>query len=231
MDGRAVIRLRYIGLLVLVMTAALLWLQWADERMKYTDAIASTLTIGVGLLLLAEIAPAVESFKAGGVEVGLVNSSKEKFLELEARIGRLEAEVLAPKRDEALQKLNPVPAKERTNNINSEDQWKGRFGGEAQAKGFRLSAGFRNPSKGWVEILIKVDALTDVAKDTVVEFYLHQTFVPDMMVALFDEKGSAEISIISYGGFTVGAWIPSHEVELELDLSKERGAPRIVREN
>ena len=229
MDDRAVIRLRYIGLLVLAMTAALLWLQWADERMKYTDAIASTLTIGVGLLLLAEIAPAVTSFKAGGVEVGLVNLSKEKFHELEARIGRLEEQALAPK--QALQKLGEAPAKGRLDNIVNDDQWKGRFGGKAQSDGFRLSASFRNPSKGWVEIVLKVDAPTDVATGTLVEFYLHQTFVPDTMVALIDDQRSAEISVISYGGFTAGAWIPSKKVELELDLSQVRGAPRIVREN
>jgi len=230
MDDRGIIRLRYIGILVLVMIAALLWLQWADDRMKYTDAIASTLTIGVGLLLLAEIAPAVTSFKAAGVEVGLVNSSKEKFLELEARIGSLEAKMqqLAPVA--TLMKLPEPPAMGRPKAVGN-DQWKGRFGGAAEAGGFRLSAGFRNPSKGWVEIALRVDALTtEVAEGAVVQFYLHETFVPGVIVALFGEDRSAEISVISYGGFTVGAWIPSPGVELELDLSQVRGAPQIVRE-
>jgi hypothetical protein len=32
------------------------------------------------------------------------------------------------------------------------------------------------------------------------------------------------------GGFTVGAWIPSHQVQLELDLAELSDAPRVIKE-
>ena len=41
---------------------------------------------------------------------------------------------------------------------------------------------------------------------------------------------TARFSILAYGGFTVGAWIPSRQLQLELDLSEPPGAPQVIRE-
>jgi hypothetical protein len=43
-------------------------------------------------------------------------------------------------------------------------------------------------------------------------------------------SGSLGSAFNAWGGFTVGVWIPSETVELELDLAREPDAPRIIRE-
>jgi hypothetical protein len=34
----------------------------------------------------------------------------------------------------------------------------------------------------------------------------------------------------AFGGFTVGVWIPSQQVQLELDLAELSDAPRVIKE-
>ena len=89
MDLKAVTRLRLIGIFVLAVCGVLLFLPNMAPA-KYDDAIASTLAIGIGLLLLAEVGPAIKSFKAGGVEIELLDTVTGKFNTLEKRIAQLE---------------------------------------------------------------------------------------------------------------------------------------------
>jgi hypothetical protein len=112
----------------------------------------------------------------------------------------------------------------------SDDPNKGRFGGRRSRGGFELRAEFRPPSnKNWVRITLTVVAKRELPKDAIAEFFLHDSFRPSRAKAAF-RKGEATQAVTSWGGFTVGAWIPSAKVELELDLARERGAPRIIRE-
>jgi hypothetical protein len=87
-------------------------------------------------------------------------------------------------------------------------------------------------TRNFVEIVLRVEAprRTDMQDWECVEFYLHDSFEPDVVPAVFRE-GVAELSLLAYGGFTVGAWVACTGVELELDLSKIKGAPRMIREN
>ncbi|TIV24584.1 MAG: hypothetical protein E5W02_02740 [Mesorhizobium sp.] len=62
-----------------------------------------------------------------------------------------------------------------------------------------------------------------------VQFHLHDSFMPALRSRKF-KAGEARLTVTVWGGFTLGVWIPAHDVELELDLTELDDAPRIVRE-
>ena len=122
-------------------------------------------------------------------------------------------------------RLATAPALSRPVTV-ADDPQKGRFGRRSSRGGFALRATFNSRSKTWTRIELIVTG--DAPDGTLVQFYLHDSFKPVKEEAKFRD-GRAQITVTSYGGFTVGAWIGSRAVELELDLSKIRGAPLIIR--
>lgn len=241
MDQRAASRLRILGIVVVVlffMFAIPVHERVAVNGEAYQDALAATLAFGIALLLLAEVAPIVKSFKAGGVEFQFTETLGNRFAELETRLTHLELAAAKPERtiksvQEQARASTPAPAltlPERKKSRWRDDQWKGRFGGLSKSDAFELTAEFRPAGKDTVDILLKVTALKGGTQDLeCVEFYLHQSFDPDVIPAVFHD-GVAQLSIWAWGGFTVGAWIPCVGVELELDLSELPNAPRVIRE-
>lgn len=234
MDLKAAARLRLIGLLVVLVSMLLLWLpMMGNDKLNYSDAIASTIAIGIGLLLLAEIGPAIKTLKAGGIEVEFLDSVGDKFNSLESRLATLELAAKHPERSAAeIMKLHEARPEALSRPVTvQKDPQKGRWGGHAERDGFKLSATFRNVAKNFVEVILRVDAppQAGLQQADCVEFYLHDTFDPEVVPAIFKD-GAAELSLIVYGGFTVGVWIGCTRTELELDLSKIKGAPRIIRD-
>ncbi len=109
-----------------------------------------------------------------------------------------------------------------------EDPNRGRFGGAAVRQGFGLEAGFEmTKSRNWATIHLALRGPAEDGETAIL--YLHDSFRP-MRRELRFEAGSAELKVTAWGGFTVGAWIPSRAIALELDLASIRGAPRIIRE-
>jgi len=236
MDPGSAKRLRAYGLIVVALFFIFAW-PWAavmaTMEAPYKDALATTLAIGIGLLLLAEIAPLIKSLKAGGVEIEFGDSVNSKFTEFETRIVKLEWAAESTERTTKALRLRPIkqpPALARTLR-RPDDPWKGRFGEQAAQKGFALSAEFTNAGKSSVQIVLQVTAPDDEHLQGLecVEFYLHDRFDPAVVPAVF-HGGKAKLSLLAYGGFTVGAWIPCSDVELELDLATLPNAPPIVRE-
>jgi hypothetical protein len=228
-------RLRWIGFAVVAVSVLLLWLPMiAHDKMKYDDAIARTLAIGVGLLLLAEVGPLVKSLKAGGIEVEFLDTVSDKFNALDARVAALEMHARHPERHPGGRKATDMLAAPGADRPITErdDPQKGRFGGQAERDGFKLSAAFRNVTKNFVEVVLKVEAPPEAGLEEAecAEFYLHDSFDPEVVPAVFS-AGVAELALLVYGGFTVGAWVGCKGVELELDLAKIKGAPRLIREN
>lgn len=111
------------------------------------------------------------------------------------------------------------------------DPNKGRFGRKAEAQGFRLSAQFGERNARMSSVTLLIEAGEDITPDIgeSVWLCLHPTFDPDWVRVLFHGR-SATLTVSAWGGFTVGAWIPSRKVELECDLAKLPDAPRIIRE-
>jgi hypothetical protein len=112
-----------------------------------------------------------------------------------------------------------------------DDPHKGRFGMKDSVGGFTLAAEFAGDENAKVvPITLSVSGESGFESyDDVAEFFLHPTFQPDRLRAAFHGR-SAEVRVVSLGGFTVGVWLPARGIELELDLAKVPGAPRIVRE-
>lgn len=236
MDLKASARLRVLGIVVLLGCIVLLIIpNLLHTEVKYDQAIAGTLAIGIGLLLLAEVGPLIKSLKAGGLEVEFLDTVTGKFNGLESRIAALEIGSLHPERTavETAQVIadRPVPPGLSEPSRYRDDPQKGRFGSESSRDGFTLSASFRNVTRNFVEIVLEVVAPSGAGMDNLecVQFYLHNSFDPDVVPALFKD-GRAELTLIAYGGFTVGAWVACRQVALELDLSKIRGAPRMIRD-
>lgn len=113
----------------------------------------------------------------------------------------------------------------------TDDPHKGRFGGNASVGGFTLAAKFGDTEGAkLVRISLSVSAGRDFESyDDVVEFFLHPTFRPDRLRAAFHGH-DAELRIVAWGGFTVGAWLPARRIELELDLANLPDAPKVIRE-
>lgn len=112
------------------------------------------------------------------------------------------------------------------------DPNKGRFGGKDTCGGFTLNARFSpTKSKKWVVITLIVDAANSVqlSHGDTVWFCLHPTFEPQWIKVMFRGR-HATLSLQAWGGFTVGAWLPAHNVELECDLAELTDAPQIIRE-
>ena len=240
MNEKAARNLRRIGLAVVLICALLLWLPVfaPDVEIEFSDAIASTLAIGIGLLLLSEVGPLIKTLKAGGIEVEFLDSMNDKFLALETKVAELELKLSQAERFRGtaetaasmVRARKPPPALELPI-TERDDPHKGRFGGQSERDGFKVTASFRNATRNFVEIILRVEssAHSEMHNLECVEFYLHDSFDPDVVPVTFRD-GVAELSLLAYGGFTVGVWIACIGLELELDLSKVKGAPRIIRE-
>lgn len=114
----------------------------------------------------------------------------------------------------------------------SDDPNKGRFGREASQGGFSLTAAFektKNPDWVVVILTVEVNRATDIQIGDFAWFVLHPTFSPPVLKVAFRGR-RARLRIQCWGGFTVGIWLPSAGVELEVDLAKIENAPRIIRE-
>ncbi|UTP40550.1 hypothetical protein M9M90_05035 [Phenylobacterium sp. LH3H17] len=110
------------------------------------------------------------------------------------------------------------------------DLHKGRFGGRPERKGFRLGVTFEKVRGRWVYMVLFITAPPGRTRPFVdkAEFFLHDTFEADHLEAVFQED-RAEVSVAAVGGFTVGAWIPGEDLELELDLAEVQDAPKAIK--
>jgi hypothetical protein len=113
--------------------------------------------------------------------------------------------------------------------LNPDDPQKGRFGGKAEVGGFRLYVRFEETRRDWIDLTLIV-ASKEPMDDEIAEFFLHDTFKPNRYVEPFNKKRAELTEVRAWGGFTCGVWIPSRNVELELDLAALPRAPRLIRE-
>jgi hypothetical protein len=112
----------------------------------------------------------------------------------------------------------------------SDDPNNGRFGRKACVGGFTLSARFPEESSRIVAVQLAVEASPSAKLEVgdSVWFCLHPTFNPEW-VRVFFRGRVASLTVRAWGGFTVGAWLPSQGIELEYNLAKADRAPFIIR--
>lgn len=117
--------------------------------------------------------------------------------------------------------------------VDPDDPQKNRWGGIASVGGYELAATVDWARKESSEKLTTSDGrrlfavkinVSGPALSGVVRFHLHPTVVP-MVRDVEAKAGRAELDLITWGAFTVGAELLSHNVKLELDLSEVRNAP------
>ncbi len=142
--------------------------------------------------------------------------------ELDASMAPDQAKARAPKK-------RPPPPGLLRSVTHPDDPQKGRFGGKPSAGGFRVGATFEPGGEGWLYIHLRVQAsAAEKVRSGPVEFCLHDSFRPNQIVEDMKD-GVAVLTVAAWGGFTVGVWLAEPEVELELDLSRLRSAPDIIR--
>lgn len=103
----------------------------------------------------------------------------------------------------------------------SGDPWKGKFGGVSAAGDRKLEATL-SPIDGEAQLMAVHLRVTSSSPSNpltgTVQFYLHPTF-PQHVRTITVKDGSARLSVISYGAFTVGVHTDDGKIKLELDLS------------
>lgn len=244
-----------LGVLLVVASLAFLWKAFQGGEIK--DGVVALLLVGLATLLVVELLPTLQSLKLGkdGVELefrtlgekvtGDNDALRDRIAELERAVaactpvpvattpqtgGAKRVTKAAPKARPALSWDTPDRLKEAGPYRN--DLRKGVFGGRASVDGFTLSAGFDGPpSQAWCEVILTVtaDAGANMAGVTGVEFFLHDSF-PRARVRVPFRDGKAQLERTTWGGFTVGVWIPGPDVTLELDLALLPYAPKVVKE-
>jgi hypothetical protein len=127
---------------------------------------------------------------------------------------------------------NRRPTKLRSNPRIPDDPRKGMFGGQAVARGRRLSATVEQVDgrRDWFTVMLRVSTENDAPPlKGKVKFYLHHTF-DQPVVDVTAQNGEATLTATCYGAFTVGAVADGGKTELELDLATLE-APRRFLEN
>jgi hypothetical protein len=109
------------------------------------------------------------------------------------------------------------------------DPWKNQFEGRSENNGRRLS-GKVTPVAGRPDlysILLSVDSTDPVNHPLsgVVQFFLHPTFTNQKPIVKVGPNGKAELNLVAWGAFTVGALADNGATKLELDLSELETAP------
>ena len=141
--------------------------------------------------------------------------------------GRSHQTPAAPDRGDPTSPDNAAPKKE-----DPEDPNKNQFGGKPIDSGRKLSAQVK-PFPGSTELflirasVISIDPMRPLIDDTLVTFYLHDSFNQKENQKLV-KNGSAVLEFVSRGAFTMGAVVhEAQDVPLELDLAKDvPDAPR-----
>lgn len=246
-------RFAAVGLVLIGVAVALHALKFTKlESVAVSSDLLMIGGAGATLLVLANLGPLISSLKwtKDGWELNINGAMNEELQALTAKVGDLEIRVdkcCAEAGPTAVLETAPVKASNRKTTktaepeapprpgasleiIDKDDENRGRFGGKAKAGGFRLDAAFKDGGE-WVTVTLTVSAdptVTDLKPGEYAEFHLHSTFPTEVMRRPIRD-GEASLVITCWGGFTVGVWIPSRKVELELNLAAIKTAPRIIR--
>ncbi|MDQ0319499.1 hypothetical protein QO002_001637 [Pararhizobium capsulatum DSM 1112] len=146
------------------------------------------------------------------------------FAELQQKVAPASEELLEEAVELSRPKMPKLPEVQ-----DEDDRNIGRFGRRADRDGYHLSASFiGGENDRFVRVKLSVARTDGVQMTHNVHFFLHRTFAQEKVI-IPPTNGVSSLELLIYGGFTVGVWIEDTETLLELDLSKARGAPYVVR--
>jgi hypothetical protein len=155
-----------------------------------------------------------------------LNQVFEQMQQLSSVLAASRAESAMPSAGIELANIEQAPGLSRMI-LFPDDPHKARFGGTSAREGFIMSATFANSRKpGWTRVTLTV---TGPARDgETLRLHLHESF-PEPVKELTFEKKKVSMTMLAWGGFTVGGWLPKRGIELELDLAECEGAPKPIR--
>lgn len=111
---------------------------------------------------------------------------------------------------------------------NDNDPWKGQFGGSSTNNSRQLSATVTLLPETSDKYLIRLAVATTSTSRPLtgaVQFFLHPTFTHNKPVVKAGPNGIAELQVVAWGAFTVGALADNGQTRLELDLGELPNAP------
>jgi hypothetical protein len=111
---------------------------------------------------------------------------------------------------------------------NTSDPQKSRWGGKAESGGRMVSAAVFNETPQTYRVNLSVTATSGPPLSGEVIFHLHHSFQPPQRHVKV-EKGSARLSLLAYGAFTVGVETDGGSTRLELDLAQDESFPQEFR--
>jgi hypothetical protein len=110
-----------------------------------------------------------------------------------------------------------------------EDPQRGRWGGQSEANGRRLTAQVKDAGSAWFDAFLQVAPIDAVPLKGEVEFHLHPSFYPSV-VRVPVVNGVAALKQRAWGAYTVGVSADEGQTRLELNLAELEDAPRLFRE-
>jgi hypothetical protein len=173
------------------------------------------IALGIIIIVLPHLPPLELGFGAGGVTVKLQQENAQ-----------LKQDIAGERASKTgLQKLINVKPAERAKVLAaaaSQDTQHGKFGGRWEVNHRKLTATVSSLANGTLGKLHIEVRSTDAARPLSgeVTFHLHETFKPeDVQTVPVNAEGVAQIELISWGAFTVGAEADGGGTKLELDLA------------
>lgn len=211
-------------------------LHWKKEKIDKLPSIYEKLTnsikeintaanyylfIVLGLLVIAFVLPRISTFNLtnGGISFTL----QKEIEELKSTNNELQKALV----------INNIQPNENhpLKTAISDDPQKGRWGGKSISNNRKLSATFSyDEGQEFCKIFLKVESTSPVIKplkDTVI-FHLHDSFI-NQNPTIFVYNGVAELTLMAWGGFTVGAETDNGTTHLELNLAELDDAPSIIK--
>lgn len=117
---------------------------------------------------------------------------------------------------------------------NGNDPQKSQWGKLAEKNDRKLEAEVKEVVFGFYSIILKVESTSSenlLEDNQIILFALHQTFGTEPFRYAKVINGVAQIKLLSYGSFTVGAFVDKGKIELELDLAELPGVSDYFKEH
>lgn len=136
-------------------------------------------------------------------------------------------ETFSPSADRIKQRILEMKA----DDTQPDDPQKLKWGGTPEANGRQISATIRETSfsKEWFNISLSVVSTDKSSPLTgTVVFHLHPSF-KDNIRSVNVSDGTAQLDIVGWGAFTVGAECDNGKTKLELDLSQLSDVPELFK--
>jgi len=204
----------------------------ATEKELY-DTAYNYFILSALIMIVAYFLPRIQSLALpGGATLQLreelkavkeqANALQEASVEAGGRIHQGGAQLEELKQNYSTEKMVRATASAS----HDDDPQKGRWGGFNKRNGRELTAQVSvQPNLAYYDIVIQVKSTSASNPLTGnVKFHLHNTFAnPNPIINA--ENGVAELKLIAWGAFTVGAEADNGSTRLELDLAKLHDAP------